>query len=382
MTYIRSLALIAAVSILTACSKTAPAPAAQPVPEVGVVTLQAKTVTLTRVLPGRTSPYVVAEVRPQVTGLVRERTFTEGGLVKKGQMLYKLDDATLNADVVAAKAQVARADATLNAAKLNAERTAELAKIEAVSKQDNENAVAALRQAQAEVAAQRASLARTDVLLGYASITSPITGRIGKSSVTQGALVTANQAAALATVQRLDPMYVDVTQSSGELLALRKQLASGKAQEANTPVTLLLEDGTPYEHKGKLTFSDVTVDPATGSYLLRIIVPNPRNVLMPGAFVRAVLGNAVRENAILVPQRGITRDPKGNAVALLLGNDNKVETRAVKVSQTVDDQWLVEEGLVAGDRVIVEGVQKVKPGATAKGVPPGAATNPAAAAKK
>lgn len=382
MTYIRPLVLIAAVSVLAACSKTAPAPAAPPVPEVGVVTLEAKTVTLTRVLPGRTSPYVVAEVRPQVTGLVRERTFTEGALVKKGQILYKLDDATLNADVIAARAQVARADATLNAAKLNAERTAELAKIEAVSKQDNENAVAALRQAQAEVAAQRAALARTDVLLGYASITSPITGRIGKSSVTQGALVTANQVAALAIVQRLDPMYIDVTQSSGELLALRKQLASGKAQEANTPVTLLLEDGTPYEHKGKLTFADVTVDPTTGSYLLRIVVPNPRNVLMPGAFVRAVLGNAVRENAILAPQRGITRDPKGNAVALVLGNDNKVERRAVKVSQTVGDQWLVEEGLAAGDRVIVEGLQKVKPGATAKGVAPGAATNPAAAAKK
>ncbi len=384
MIYIRLPFLAALLSIAAACSKTPPAPAASPIPEVGVVTLEARTVTLTRELPGRTSPFVVAEVRPQVTGLVRERTFTEGSLVKKGQLLYKLDDATLSADVGAARAQLARAEATLNAAKLNGERTGELARIEAVSKQDNENAVAALRQAEADVAAQRASLARTDVLLGYSSITSPITGRIGKSTVTQGALVTANQTAALATVQQLDPMYVDLAQSSGELLALRKQFATGKAQQANTPVQLLLEDGTPYEHAGKLTFSDVTVDPDTGSYLLRVVVPNPRNVLMPGAFVRAVLGNAVRENAILAPQRGVTRDPKGNATALVLGKDNKVEARAVKVSQTVGDQWLVEEGLIVGDRVIVEGVQKVKPGAQARGVAPGAVAPaaPAAAAKK
>jgi membrane fusion protein (multidrug efflux system) len=362
---------------LAACSKQAaqtPA-AAPPPPEVGVVTLEAKTVTLTRELPGRTSPSVVAEVRPQVTGLVQERAFTEGGLVKKGQLLYKLDDATLRADLVATKAQLARSEATLNAAKLAAQRTTELAKIEAVSKQDEENAIAAMRQAEADVAAQRANVARSEVILGHGSITSPITGRIGKSTVTQGALVTANQAQALATVQQLDPIYVDVAQSSGELLQLRKQFASGKAQQADTPVRILLEDGTPYDLPGKLAFSDVTIDPDTGSYQLRVIVPNPRNVLLPGAFVRAVLGNAVRENAVLAPQRGVTRDPKGNATALVLGKDGKVEARAVRVSQTIGDQWLVDEGLVAGDQVIVEGVQKVKPGMAAKAVAPSPPTD-------
>jgi membrane fusion protein, multidrug efflux system len=265
--------------LLGACSggdKSASAAAPPPTPEVGVVTLNARTVTLTRELPGRTSPYVVAEVRPQVTGLVQSRAFTEGGLVKQGQLLYKLDDATLRADVVAAQAQLARAQAAHHSAKLTAERTAELAKIEAVSRQDNENAIAALRQAEADVAAGKAAVARAEVQLGHASIESPITGRIGKSAVTQGALVTANQTGALATVQQLDPIYVDVTQSSSELLQLRKQLSAGTAQTANTPVEILLEDGTPYEHKGKLTFSDVTVDPATGSYLLRVVVPNPR----------------------------------------------------------------------------------------------------------
>ena len=369
---------IAAALLLSACSKTpaTKAPAgAPPTPEVGVVAIQARTVTLTRELPGRVTPFMVAEVRPQATGLVQERAFTEGGLVKKGQLLYKLDDATLRADLGATRAALARSEATFHAARLNAQRTEELARIEAVSRQDAENATAALKQAEADVAAHRANVARTEVLLGHASITAPISGRIGKSTVTQGALVTANQAAPLATVQQLDPVYVDVTQSSSELLDLRRQMAAGRAQEANTPVRILLEDGTVYEHQGKLTFSDVTVDPDTGSYLLRISVPNPRNVLLPGTFVRAVVGNAVRENAILVPQRGVTRDPKGNASALVLGADDKVALRPLKVSRTVGDSWLVDEGLAAGDRVIVEGVQKVKPGVQAKGVAPSPPTD-------
>ena len=349
--------------------------AAGPVPEVGVVTLKSQTVTLTRELAGRTNPYVVAEVRPQVTGLVQSRAFTEGGLVKQGQVLYKLDDATLRADLIAAQAMLARAQASHHSAKLTADRTAELAKIEAVSRQDNENAIAALRQAEADVAAGKAAVARADVMLGHASIESPITGRIGKSSVTQGALVTANQTAALAVVQQLDPIYVDVTQSSSELLQLRKQLTAGTAQMANTPVEILLEDGTAYEHKGKLTFADVTVDPATGSYLLRVVVPNPTNVLLPGAYVRAVLGNAVRENAVLVPQRAVTRDPKGNATAMVLGADDKVAARPVKVSRSIGDQWLVDEGLASGERVIVEGLQKVRPGVVAKGVAPSPKTD-------
>ena len=386
-TFLRFPAALLAALLLAACSggKSASAPANAPTPEVGVVTVEARTVTLTRELPGRTSPYVVAEVRPQVTGLVQKRAFTEGGLVKQGQLLYKLDDATLRADLVAAQAQLARAQASHNSAKLTAERTAELAKIEAVSRQDNENAIAALRQAEADVAAGRAAVARAEVQLGHASIESPITGRIGKSAVTQGALVTANQTGALATVQQLDPIYVDVTQSSSELLQLRKQLTAGTAQTANTPVEILLEDGTSYEHKGKLTFSDVTVDPATGSYLLRVVVPNPNNVLLPGAYVRAVLGNAVRENAVLVPQRAVSRDPKGNATAMVLGPDDKVAARPLRVSRSVGDQWLVDEGLASGERVIVEGLQKVKPGALAKGVAPSPKTdvagNPLPAAK-
>lgn len=386
----RPLVAVALAAALAACSGEKAAPPAPPPPEVGVATLEARIVTLTRELPGRVSPFVVAEVRPQVTGIVQERAFTEGGVVKKGQPLYKLDDATLRADAVAAKAQLARAEAALNSARLTAQRTAELAKIDAVSRQDNENAIAALRQAEADVAAARAAVARSEVLLGYASITSPISGRIGKSTVTQGALVTANQAQALATVQQLDPVYVDLTQSSSELLQLRKQLAAGKAQESNPPVKILLEDGTPYEHPGKLAFSDVTVDPATGSYLLRVVVPNPRNILLPGSYVRAVVGSATRENALLVPQRGVTRDAKGNATALVLGADGNVQARAVKVSRTIGDAWLVEDGLAPGERVIVEGVQKVKPGMPARvaapaapgATPPPAATPPAAAPKK
>lgn len=365
---------------LAACSETQPPPPPPPPPEVGVVTLQTSTVTLSRELPGRTSPFVVAEVRPQVTGIVKELAFTEGGAVKAGQVLYQLDDATLRADLGAARAQLARAEATAAAARLAAQRTSELAKIDAVSRQENENAIAAQRQAEADVAATRAALTRTEVLLGHARIVSPINGRIGKSTVTRGALVTANQPQPLATVQQLDPIYVDLTQSSSELLALRRQLASGKAREANLPVKILLEDGTPYEHAGKLKFADVTVEPATGSYLLRVLVPNPRNHLLPGMYVRAELGSAVREDALLVPQQAVARDPKGNASVLVLDAEDVVQARPIRVSRTVDDTWLVEEGLAAGDRVIVEGLQKVKPGAPARVAAPAPAPAATAAA--
>jgi membrane fusion protein (multidrug efflux system) len=217
------------------------------------------------------------------------------------------------------------------------------------------------------VAAAQAAIERNEVTLGYARITSPITGRVGKSSVTQGALVTANQTQALATVQQLDPIYVDVTQSSAELLQLRRQLEAGKLERArDLPVAILLEDGSRYAHEGKLTFADVTVDPATGSFLLRIVVPNPDNLLLPGMYVRAVVGSAVKQDALLAPQRGITRDPKGNASAMVVGADGKVEQRTVVTSRAIGDQWLVEDGLRAGVRVIVEGLQKVRPGAAVK----------------
>lgn len=333
-------------------------------PEVTVVALEPQDVVLTRELPGRTTPFLVAEVRPQASGIVQRRIFTEGTVVKAGQPLYQLDDASYRAELASAKAAVARAQATLNSAQLNARRTAELAKIDAVSRQDNENAIAALAQAKADLQSSQAAVRSAEIVLGYARINSPITGRIGKSSVTQGALVTANQPVALATVQQLDPIYVDLTQSASELLQLRRELAAGTLNETrDVPVAILLEDGSRYPQDGKLTFADVTVDPATGSFLLRVLVPNPDHLLLPGMYVRAVVSVGERPDAILVPQQGVTRDPKGNATAMVVGADGKVELRTVQTSRTIGDRWLVDAGLAAGDRVIVEGLQRVQPGA-------------------
>ena len=352
-----------ALSVALAACGGAEAPPPQPAGAVTVVTLKAAPVTLTRELPGRTTPFLVAEVRPQVNGLVKRRLFTEGGLVRAGQPLYQIDDATYRADHATARANLARAQASLVSARQTQKRTAELARIDAVSQQDNDNATAALREAEAGVKAAQATVDGSSVVLGHARITAPISGRIGKSSVTQGALVTANQAAALATVQQLDPIYVDLTQSSSELLELRKGLAAGTlGSTEELPVTILLEDGTPFSQQGKLAFSEVTVDPSTGSFALRVVVDNPDHILLPGMYVRAAIGNGVRQDAILVPQQGIARDPKGNATAMVVGKDGKVEVRQVKVNRTVGDQWLVEGGLAAGDKVIVEGLQKIKPG--------------------
>lgn len=356
------------------------APPRQVMVSVTVVTLKAAPVTLTRELPGRTSPFLVAEVRPRVNGIVEQRLFKEGSLVTAGQPLYQLSDASARAEASSAKAQLARAKATLTSARLTTARTAKLAKIDAVSKQDNENAVAALHQAEADVGVARAAVQVREVTLNYARITAPISGRIGKSSVTQGALVTANQVAPLATVQQLNPIYVDLTQSSSELLQLRKSMAAGTLESTSAlPVRIVLEDGTPFAHRGKLEFSEVTVDPSTGSFALRVIVDNPEHILLPGMYVRAVVGDGVRENAILVPQQGIARDPKGNASAMVVGDDGKVAVRPVKVSRTVGDQWLVESGLVAGDRVIVEGLQKIQPGMPVQATEQEVASKPDAA---
>lgn len=368
----------ASLAILAGCGKTQPPPPPPGPAEVNVVTLQQENVSLTRELPGRTSAFLLAEVRPQVSGIIKQRLFTEGGLVKAGQPLYQLDDATYQANAASARANLARAQATVKSADLNAQRSAELIKIDAISRQDNENAIAALAQAKADVAAAEAAVQSSNVTLAYARITSPITGRIGKSSVTQGALVTANQATPLATVQQLDPVYVDLTQSASELLQLRKDLAAGKlTRSGNVPVQILLDDGSRYSHDGKLAFADVSVDPSTGSYSLRVTVPNPDNILMPGMYVRAVVGSGVRENAILVPQQGIARDPKGNTTAMLVDKDGKAEVRPVKVSRAIADKWLVEDGLAAGDRVIVAGLQKIKPGAPVKPVEAPAKAAPA-----
>lgn len=391
LTRVRPLALsLAIAATVAACGGGDDQPPEQGPGQVTVVTLKPETVTLTRELPGRTTAFLVAEVRPQVNGLVGKRLFTEGSLVTQGQPLYQIDDASYRAQANQARAQLARAEATANASRLSAARITELAKVDAVSRQDLENAVAAQKQAEADVGAARAALEAANVTLGYARITAPISGRIGKSSVTQGALVSAGQSEALATVQQLDPIYVDLTQSAAELLQLRREQAAGRLQDnQGLPVDILLDDGTTFAQKGTLEFSEVSVDPATGSYGLRVKVANPDGVLMPGMYVRAVVGGGVRANALKVPMQGIARDAKGATTAMVVNRDGKVEPRPVKVGQTLGDAWLVEEGLQAGDRVIVEGLQKISPGmpvqATEKGAAPAAptagapATAPAAA---
>jgi membrane fusion protein (multidrug efflux system) len=385
----RLLALSLALTLTLAACKGGEAPPPQGPGQVTVVTLKAEPVTLTRELAGRATGYQVAEVRPQVSGIIAKRLFTEGSLVKEGQPLYQLDDAAYRAQANSARAQLARAEASANAARLAARRSAELVKSRVISVQDDENAQAAWKQAEADVGAARAALDAANVTLGYARITAPISGQIGKSSVTEGALVSAGQAAALATINQLDPIYIDVSQSSAELLQLRRELAAGRLEGASElPVEILLEDGSTFAHKGKLEFSEVSVDPATGSYGLRVRVDNPEQVLMPGMFVRAVLASGVRPDALLVPMQGIARDPKGNTTAMVVDGEGKVALRPVTVSRTVGDKWLVEDGLKAGDKVIVEGLQKIGPGmpvqATEKGAeaaPPAAAPAAAPAAK-
>ncbi|WP_305080498.1 efflux RND transporter periplasmic adaptor subunit [Microbulbifer guangxiensis] len=360
--------VLAAMSLLVACSEEQGS-RPEMVPEVAVVTLATQAVTLTRELPGRTNPYKVAEVRPQVNGLVQEQLFREGGIVEANQPLYQLDDATYRADYESARAVLQSARAEHNVARLKAGRVANLVKSGAVSAQDHDSAQAALQKADAAVARARAAVRRAEVNLDYARISTPIAGRIGKSSVTQGALVTANQPQALATVQQLDPIYVDLNQSTSELLSLRRAVEAGKVADArDLPVTILLDDGSTYEHRGELEFAEARVDPTTGSVLLRVVVPNPDHMLLPGMYVRAVIGRGVKENAVVVPQQAVMRDPKGNTNALVVNAENQVERRPVTVSQTIGDGWLVEEGLAAGDRVIVEGLQKVRPGVAVRAV--------------
>ena len=362
------IALTAAL-LLNACGdgqKQPPAGGPPGTPTVTVVTVQPESVAQIAELPGRTVPYQVAELRPQVTGIVKARLFKEGSEVKAGQVLYRLDPATYQAAYDSARASQARAEANLEAARLKAGRYARLVKIEAVSAQANDEAQAGQKQAQADVGVAKAALARARVDLDYTRVTSPIAGRIGRSSVTAGALVTANQVAALATVQQLDPIYVDLTQSSAELLALKRALDAGtltRAGGTSVPVQLVLEDGSAYGAEGKLEFSEVTVDQATGSVTLRAVFPNPKGELLPGMYVRARLTQGVNRDAMLVPHAAVSRDPKGNATVMVVNAESKVEVRVVKAVQSKEDNWVVTEGLAAGDRVIVEGLQKVKPGA-------------------
>ena len=374
---------------LTGCGQppTAGGPQQGGAPEVAVVVVQPQRLVIATELPGRTSAYLVAEVRPQVGGIIRERLFNEGGDVKAGDGLYQIDPLTYQAAYAGAKAALARAEANLTPLRYREERYRELVAVKAVSRQDYDDTVAALKQVEADIEVHRAAVETARINLSYTRVTAPISGRIGKSSVTTGALVTANQAAALAKIQQMNPVYVDVTQSSANLLRLKQNMASGKIKHdaANQArVRLLLEDGTSYPQEGILKFSDVTVDPSTGSVTLRTVFPNENHTLLPGMYVRAILEEGVNERAILIPQRGVTRDSKGNATALVVDGSDKVEQRILKVERTISDKWLVSEGLKPGDRVIMEGLQRVRPGAPVKVVPFGTETStmaPAAAAK-
>jgi len=383
---IATLGILLPVTLMTGCSQktSANAPRQAAPPEVGIVVVRPQPVTLTTELPGRTSPHLIAEVRPQVNGIILKRVFIEGSDVKAGQMLYQIDPAMYQASFASAKASLSRSEANLGSLKLKEERYRDLVKIKAVSQQDYDDAYAGLKQAEADVAASRAAVETARINLAYTRVTAPISGRIGRSSVTDGALVTASQPVALATIQQLSSMYVDVTQSSADLLKLKQNLASGLMKSngaAQARVKLLLEDGSAYPLPGNLNFSEVTVDQSTGSVTLRATFPNPRQVLLPGMFVRAILEEGVNEQAILVPQRGVTRNTKGEALVLVVGSGEKVEQRLIKVARTVGDSWLVSEGLAAGDRVILEGIQRARPGTTVKAVPFGAKPGAAPAAK-
>jgi membrane fusion protein (multidrug efflux system) len=365
-------AAIAAAALLAGCGRpNAEAPVEQPAPEVGIHVIQPQRVAFTTELPGRTSAFLVSEVRPQVGGIIQKREFVEGADVEAGQVLYQIDPATYQAALDSAHASLAKARADVTSLKSKAQRYKELLSTDAVARQDYDDAVASQKAAEADVAYYVAQVKSAGINLDYTRIVAPISGRIGKSNVTQGALVTASQDTALATIQDLDRIYVDVTQSSADYLRLKRDLAEGKISRSaadQAQVKLLLEDGSTYPLPGTLQFSDVTVDQTTGSITLRAIFPNPDQDLLPGMYVRAVLEEGVNDKAILAPQQGVTRSARGDATALVVGGDNKVEQRQLKADRTIGDQWLITSGLQAGDRLIIEGVQKVRVGMIVKPV--------------
>jgi membrane fusion protein (multidrug efflux system) len=376
-----AIALACATLTLSACGKKPEAAPPPPPPEVQVYKVVVAPLTLSTELPGRTSAFQVADVRPQVTGLIQKRLFTEGDDVKAGTALYQIDAATYQASVNSAKAALVRAQASLLSSGPAARRNKELLDIEGVSRADYENSVAADAQAKADVETAKAALATAQINLQYTHVYAPISGRIGRSSVTPGALVTAAQESALTTVQQLDPIYVDVTQSGDALLKLKRDLDSGDLKSAGKQarVTLMLSDGSTYGEPGKLQFADVSVDTSTGNVTLRALFPNPKHNLLPGMFVRAVVEAGVKNDAILVPQVGVTRNAKGEATAMVLGKDGKVAQKILTTGGTYGDKWLVTSGLVADDLVIVEGLQKIKAGAPARIAAAGPATAAAAA---
>ena len=335
------------------------------------MTLSQSSQSLTSELPGRTAAFMSAEVRPQVGGIVQQRLFTEGNLVKAGQVLYQIDPSTYRAALASAKAALSKAQAAARTTAVNAERNAELLKIDAVSKQVAQESAALAAQSQSDVAAAKAAVDAAQINLDFTQVKAPIGGRVSLSTVTPGALVTANQAAVLTTIIQLDPMYVDFTQSTSELLALRRDIDSGRYQgvsQSTLPVKLLLEDGSPYAHEGKLAFSGLIVNPGTGGVTLRAAVPNPDGVLMPGMYVRAQLPTGVQPKALLIPQQAVVRDPSGRANVWLLGEGDTVTRKPVTLSRAIGNQWMVEEGLQAGDRIVVDGFQRVRAGAKVKPV--------------
>ncbi len=345
---------------------------APPSPEVAVVTIQSGQVATTAELAGRTSANLVAEVRPQVGGIIQKRLFTEGAEVKAGQPLFQIDPALYQVALDNARAALARSEAQLSTMQLRASRFKDLLEEKAVSRQDYDDAAAALKQVQADIQYGRASVETARINLQYTTIAAPISGRIGRSTVTEGALVTAHQPSALATIQKIDPMYVDVTQSTADILKLRRQFQEGRLSrngESQQQVRLMLDDNSEYPLKGKLQFQDVTVDPTTGSVILRIVFPNPRGVLLPGMFVRAIIQEGVHQNAMLVPQQAVFRDPKGNPLTFIVDKNDKVEQRSLTLDRAIGDAWLISSGIAPGERVIVEGMQKVKPGINVKAVP-------------
>ncbi|CAM5424382.1 efflux RND transporter periplasmic adaptor subunit [Thauera sp. WB-2] len=382
-----ALSLVLGAVFLAGCGQgnggAAAAAGAPQAPAVTVITVQPESVPMVVELPGRTTPSLIAELRPQVTGILTQRAFNEGSEVKAGQVLYRIDAAPYQAAYDSARASLARAEANADAARLRAERHAGLVAIEAVSKQANDDAQAALKQARAEVAAAKAAVDKAKIDLDYTQLKAPIAGRIGRSAVTPGALVTANQAQALATVQRLDPIYVDLTQSSADMLRLRREVESGRVQRGAggaVEVRLLLEDGSEYAAAGRLALSEVTVDEGTGSVTLRAEFPNPTGDLLPGMYVRARLPQGVRAEAVLVPHAAVVRDARGSALVMVVDEQNVVQARPVEVVQAFGDKWVLGGGLQAGERVITEGLQRVRPGVTVQPDQAGAA--PAAAAQQ
>ena len=379
----RLIAALAAVSFVAACGEK-PAAQAPQTPEVGIVTVQPTSVPVVVELPGRVNAFLVAQIIARVDGIVLKREFVEGSQVTAGQRLYQIDPAPYIASLNSAKATLAKAQATLVSAHAETQRYKVLVAANAVSKQDYDNAVAAEGQDAADVAAGKAAVDTAQINLGYTNVTSPITGQIGKSAVTPGAYVQASAATLLSTVQQLEPVYVDLTQSSLEGLKLRRDIEEGRLSVGGpnaAKVKLILEDGRAYDQTGKLEFSDVTVDQTTGSVTVRALFQNPKHVLLPGMFVRAQIDEGMNDKAIVVPQVGVTHDQKGNPTALVVGADNKVALRQLVTSGTHGSDWIVESGLNAGDRVIVQGTAKVQPGTTVKPVAAQMPATPASSAQ-